>query len=70
MCPVGGGAPTFVKANPYICSPRKPNRLFVFCDGLYMLSPGSGTIRTCGSVGVGVAVGMGFKTLILAAWKP
>jgi hypothetical protein len=26
------------------------------CDGLYMLSPGSGTIRRCGLVGVGVAL--------------
>ena len=33
-----------------------------------MLSPGSGTIRRCGPVGVsvalGVTVGVGFKTLI------
>jgi hypothetical protein len=26
------------------------------CDGLYMLSPGSGVIRRCGPVGVGVAL--------------
>jgi hypothetical protein len=41
-----------------------------YCDGLYMLSPGSGTIRKCGPVGVGVSLDMGFKTLILDAWKP
>jgi hypothetical protein len=47
------------------------------CDGLYMLSPESGTIRRCGPVAVNVAfwggcvtVEVGFKTLILAAWKP
>ena len=41
-----------------------------------MLEPGSGTIRRCGLVGVGVAlwsrcvtVGMGFKTFILAGWE-
>ena len=49
----------------------------VECDGLYMLGPGSGTIRRSSPVGVGwpywsrhVTVGVGFKTLILAAWKP
>jgi hypothetical protein len=26
------------------------------CDGLYMFDPGSGTIRRCGPVGVGVAL--------------
>ena len=26
------------------------------CDGLYMLGPGSGTIRGCGPVGVGVSL--------------
>jgi hypothetical protein len=26
------------------------------CDGLYMLGPGSGTIRRCGLVGVGVSL--------------
>jgi len=53
------------------------------CDGLYMLGPRSITIRS-GLVGVGVAllewvwpcwsgcvtVNVGFKTLILVAWKP
>jgi hypothetical protein len=34
---------------------------------LYMLGPGSGSIRRCGPVVVGVWYG--FKTLILAAWK-
>ena len=28
----------------------------VECDGLYMLGPGSGTIRRCGLVGVGVSL--------------
>jgi hypothetical protein len=35
------------------------------CDGLYMLGPGSGTIRRCDLVRVGV----GYKALILTAWK-
>jgi hypothetical protein len=26
------------------------------CDGLYVLSPGNGTIRSCGPVGVGVSL--------------
>jgi hypothetical protein len=26
------------------------------CDGLYMLGPGNGTIKRCGSVGVGVSL--------------
>jgi hypothetical protein len=30
--------------------------LGVECDGLHMLSPGSGTIRRCGLVGEGVAL--------------
>jgi len=52
-----------------------------YCDGWYILGPGSGTIRRCGPVGVGVAllewvwpcwsrcvtVGVGFKTLTLAS---
>ena len=41
---------------------------FGYCNGLYMLSPDSGTIRRCALVGVGVSQGVGFKTLILAAW--
>ena len=47
-----------------------------YCDGLYMLNPGSGTIRRCGPVQVGVAfwsrhspVGVDFNTLVLATWK-
>ena len=46
------------------------------CSGLYMLGPESGTIRGYDSVGVGVDLeevchcGCGFKTLILAAYKP
>ena len=40
------------------------------CEGLYILGPGSGTVRRYGPVDVGVSlVGVGFKTLILAAWK-
>ena len=39
------------------------------CDSLYMLGPQSGTIRRCGLVGVSVTVGMGFKALVLVAWK-
>ena len=42
---------------------RKPNwwvkldfLKFRECDGLYMLGPGSGTIRRCGPVRVGVAL--------------
>jgi hypothetical protein len=35
-----------------------------------MLGPGSGIIRRCGLVGAGyVAVGVGFKTIILTTWK-
>ena len=30
--------------------------LYTTCDGLSMLSPGSGTIRRCGLVGVGVTL--------------
>ena len=29
---------------------------FGYCNGLYMLSPDSGTIRRCALVGVGVAL--------------
>ena len=29
---------------------------FHYCDGLCMFGPGSGTIRSCGLVGVGVAL--------------
>ena len=45
------------------------------CSGLYMLGPGNGTIRRCGLVGVVwphwrkcVTLGVGFETLLLAAW--
>ena len=41
------------------------------CDGLYSLGPGSDSIRRC-SVAFWsrcVTVGVGFKTLILGAWK-
>ena len=44
------------------------------CDGLYMLGPGSGTIKRCGLIGGGVALlkevchrGVGFETPLLAA---
>jgi hypothetical protein len=41
------------------------------CHGFNVLGPGSGTIWRCGLVGVGVSLwAWGFKTLILAAWKP
>jgi hypothetical protein len=40
----------------------------VECDGVYMLGPGSGTIRRCGLVRC-ANVGVGFTTLVLAAWK-
>ena len=33
-----------------------PNKAFVHCDSLYMLSPGSSTIRMHGLVGVGVSL--------------
>ena len=29
---------------------------YSLCDGLHMLGPGSGTIRKCGPVGVGVTL--------------
>jgi hypothetical protein len=42
-----------------------------------MLGPGSGTIRRCGLVRVGLALleevchcGVSFKILVLAAWRP
>jgi hypothetical protein len=40
------------------------------CGNLNMLGPRSGTIRKYSLVGFVVTVGVGFKTLILAAWKP
>ena len=55
---------------------------FGMYGGLNMLVPAGGTIRRCGLVEAGVAssewawpcwsvtVGVGFKTLTLAAWKP
>ena len=36
-------------------SVKLPNSSYGQCDGLYMLCPGSGTIR-CGPVGVGVSL--------------
>ena len=46
-------------------------------DGLNMLGPRSGTRRRCSLVGVGcglvrvsVTMDVGFKAIILAAWKP
>ena len=30
--------------------------IYTRCDGLYMLGPGSGTIRRCGLLGVGVSL--------------
>lgn len=41
------------------------------CDGLHVLGPGHGTIKRYSLVGVGVSLGnVGFKILVLAAWKP
>ena len=47
------------------------------CDGFNLLGSGSGTLKSCGLVGVLVAfwrkciiVGVGFKTLILTPWNP
>jgi hypothetical protein len=34
---------------------KKKKRIW-FCDGLYMLGSGRGTIRKCGLVGVGVSL--------------
>jgi hypothetical protein len=34
----------------------KDESLNEFCDGLYLLGPGSGTIRRCGLAGVGVSL--------------
>ena len=47
------------------------------CGGLNTLSPWISTTRRCGLVGVGhslvggseITVGVGFETLLLAAWK-
>jgi hypothetical protein len=41
-------------------------------SGLYMLGPGSGTIRRCGLVGGSVSLWVWSlkPSLILAAWKP
>jgi hypothetical protein len=33
-----------------------PTQFFIDCDDVYMLGPGSGTIRRYGLVGVGVAL--------------
>ena len=63
----------YVQALRSILSSEKEN-----CDGLYMLAPGSGTIRGCGPVfcrcglvGVGVSLWVwAFNTLVLAAQKP
>jgi hypothetical protein len=47
-----------------------------WCDGLYILGPGSGTIWRCGLVGIGVTslewvchCGCGYKILALVTWK-
>jgi hypothetical protein len=62
----------------HICNPstweveaeRRGTQLHPCCDSLCMLGLGSYLIRRCGPVGVGVSLGVGFKILILAAWKP
>jgi hypothetical protein len=41
----------------------------VKCDGLYMLGPGSGTIKRCGPVVVSVSLWVWALRLTLAAWK-
>ena len=35
---------------------RKVPSLMFECDGVYRLGPGSGTIRRCGLVGIGVSL--------------
>jgi hypothetical protein len=30
--------------------------ILIYCDGLYMLGPGSDTLKTCGLVGVGISL--------------
>ena len=59
---------------PYAVATTNHEIIFIAYDGLYMLSSGSGTVRGCGPVAVGivywsrcVTVGMGF---VLASWKP
>jgi hypothetical protein len=42
-------------------------KMFHQCGGLYMLGPGSGTIRRCGLVGLGISLWV--WALVLAAWK-
>jgi hypothetical protein len=45
-----------VCADVYVCEkPRTTWNIVSLCDGFYMLYPGSGTIRRCGLVGVGVS---------------
>jgi hypothetical protein len=42
----------------------------VECDGLYMLSPGSGTIWRCGLVGAGVSLWAWLlRSKLLPVWK-
>jgi hypothetical protein len=55
---------------------KQPNKKTSW-GGLNLLGPGSSTIRRCDLIGVGVALleeirhfGVGFETLLLAAWKP
>jgi hypothetical protein len=45
-----------IKKHIYHCLNGAIKILFLQCDGLYMLSPGSGTIRRCILVGVGVSL--------------
>ena len=50
---------------------HRPAEKLPHCDGLYMLSPGSGTIRRGGTVEVGVAPWVwALRASILPAWKP
>lgn len=48
----------------------KIHGFYMLCDGLCMLRPGSGAIRRCGLLEWCGHVGVGFKTPILASWKP
>ena len=55
---------------------KEPKKLLVYCDGLYILGPGSGTTSRFGLVGIGVTwlewvchCGCGYKVLSLVAWK-
>ena len=52
MCTTLHGPKLLVTTMPPDLNPKRVS----CCDGLYMLGPGSGTIRRCGPVGVGVSL--------------